>query len=103
MREAVMPPWLKLTKVDKTFILSIYVQPQAKTTAIAGEFNGMLKIKVAAPPVDGAANEAVTDWIAQKLGIRSHDIQLIRGQTSRIKVFEVSGIEAHEILEEFGV
>jgi uncharacterized protein YggU (UPF0235/DUF167 family) len=53
---------------------------------------GCLKLKVAAPPVEGAANAAVVEWFAQKLGIRAARICLVSGQTSRRKVIEVAGV-----------
>lgn len=75
----------------------IYVQPGSKSSAVAGEFDGRLKIKISSPPVDGQANEALTKFIALKLGIRIRDVNLVAGTTSRMKTFEILGVTAEEI------
>jgi len=92
-----MPSWLTPTKKENVFRISILAQPGAKVSGIVGEFGRALKIKVLSPPVDGAANEALGSLIAQILGIKPANIRLIRGMTSRKKIFEVTGIEAGEI------
>jgi len=75
----------------------VYVQPGAKVPGIAGQFDGCLKIKIAAPPLDGAANRAAAHFLAEILGIPLSNIELIRGQTSRRKVFGIRGLTANQI------
>lgn len=65
--------------------LTVHVQPGAKTTSCAGIHGDALKIRLAAPPVDGKANQALIVWLAQTLGCPQNRIELIRGQTSRRK------------------
>jgi uncharacterized protein len=72
--------------------LSVYVQPRASRTEIAGYHGADLKIRVAAPPADQAANEALLDFVAQRLGVRRRDVRLISGATSRRKVIEIDGV-----------
>jgi uncharacterized protein (TIGR00251 family) len=93
-----LPSWLALTSSKDTCEITLYVQPGAKMCGIAGEFNRALKIKISARPVDGAANDAVRRWIAEKLRTPLRDVRLLRGQTSRRKVLEISGLEAAEIV-----
>jgi uncharacterized protein (TIGR00251 family) len=91
------PVWLTSTKNKDVFRISIYAQPGARSSGITGEFDQALKIKILSPPVDGAANEALTAWIAQILGIKRANVRLVQGMTSRRKVLEVTGIDASEI------
>ena len=93
----ILPVWLVPTENDQVFRISIYAQPGSKKSGLAGEFDRALKIKILSPPVEGAANEALTTWIAQILGIRPSNVRLVLGSTSRRKVFEVRGIGAPEI------
>ena len=77
--------------------IAVYVQPRAKRTEIAGRFGTDLKIRVAAPPVEQAANEELLAFVARKLGVRRRDIRLIAGTTSRRKVLEIEGIGPEQI------
>jgi uncharacterized protein (TIGR00251 family) len=77
--------------------ISIYVQPRATKTAVAGMHDGAVKIRLAAPPVDGAANAALVEFIADQLGIAKSRVRIVSGQTSRRKVVEVAGVTEHQI------
>lgn len=70
----------------------MHIQPRAKRTEIAGRYGSDIKIRVAAPPVDQAANEALLAFVAEKLGVRRRDVRLIAGTTSRRKVLEIDGV-----------
>jgi len=77
--------------------LEVRAQPGAKRTAFAGEWNGLPKYVVAAPPEDGKANAALVEFVAQSLGLRPAQVELVRGATARIKVFRLS-LSAEEAL-----
>lgn len=77
--------------------VSVHIQPRAKRTEIAGRYGTDIKIRVAAPPVDQAANEALLAFIAQRLGVRRRDVRLIAGATSRRKVLEIDGVTDERI------
>jgi uncharacterized protein (TIGR00251 family) len=77
--------------------ISLYIQPRAGRTEIAGRHGSDIKIRVAAPPVDQAANEALLAFVADRLGVRRRDVRLIAGATSRRKVLEIDGIPADRI------
>jgi len=83
-----MTPWLRHGPDATT--LTLHVQPGAKKTEIVGLHGDALKIRLAAPPVDGKANAALMAYIADRLGIAKSSIQLKSGQTSRRKVLEIS-------------
>ncbi len=83
-------PWLQCSVKDPTLLqLIVHVQPGAKTTSCAGIHGDALKIRLAAPPVDGKANQALIAWLAQTLGCPQSAIELIRGQTSRRKTLSI--------------
>lgn len=83
-----IPRWLR--QQDGRVTLTLHVQPGAKTTTISGTHGDALKIKLAAPPVDGKANAALIAFIADQLGIGKSAIHLKSGQTSRHKIIEIT-------------
>ena len=85
-----MSDWLRVA-ADGRITLTLHIQPGAKKTEFAGLHGDALKIRLAAPPVDGKANEALIRFIADTLKLPKSAINLKSGQTSRRKVLEVSG------------
>jgi uncharacterized protein len=79
------------------FRFSVYVQPRASKTAIAGKHDGLIKVRVAAPPVDGAANRALIEFVAERLKISNSRVRLVGGETARRKVLEVEGLCEEEV------
>nr|Q478W6.1 RecName: Full=UPF0235 protein Daro_3887 [Dechloromonas aromatica RCB] len=71
--------------------LTLHIQPGAKKSEFAGLHGDALKIRLAAPPVDGKANEALIRFIADALGLAKSAVHLKSGQTSRRKVLEILG------------
>ena len=70
----------------------VRVQPRASKTELAGLHGGALKVRVAAPPVDDAANRALVAFLAECLGVAKRAVRIVAGETSRTKVLEVDGI-----------
>jgi uncharacterized protein len=79
--------------------LAVKLQPRAAANEIGALLGDELKIKVTAPPVDAAANQALIDLLAQKLHCSRGKIQIVRGQTSRHKTVWIEGKTAQEILK----
>lgn len=75
-------------------ILSLHIQPGAKRTEVAGLHGDALKIRLAAPPVDGKANEALIAFLAKALGVVKADVELVSGHSSRAKRVRIAGINA---------
>jgi uncharacterized protein (TIGR00251 family) len=69
--------------------LTLHVQPGARKTEVAGVHGDALKIRLAAPPVDGKANAALVEFVAQRLGLPKSAVRLVGGQTSRRKILEI--------------
>lgn len=77
--------------------VKIYVQPGSSRTEVAGMFDGCVKVRLAAPPVDGAANRLLIEFVAQKLRVGKSNVQLVSGTSSRRKVIEVAGMTREAI------
>ena len=76
--------------------INVRVIPRSSKNLIEWE-EGTLKVHLTAPPVDGAANDALIALLAQCLRIHKRDIQIVRGTTGRSKIVEISGISAETI------
>jgi uncharacterized protein (TIGR00251 family) len=77
--------------------LALRVSPNAGRNEISGYKEGVLQVKVAAAPVKGKANKALTDLLAERLGIRKSAITIIKGETSRNKVVLINGISSENL------
>ena len=77
---------------------SVRLQPRASKNEISGVQNGAIKVRVTAPPVEGAANEALVKLLAENLDVAQRDVTIVSGAASRNKTVEVSGIRAERIL-----
>ena len=77
--------------------INVYVQPRASKTVVAGMHDGCVKIRLAAPPVDGAANAALAEFVAEQLGIAKSRVRITAGMTSRRKTIEVDGVTAEQV------
>lgn len=91
-----MSDWFRLA-ADGRITLTLHIQPGAKKTEFAGLHGDALKIRLAAPPVDGKANEALVKFVAEVLGLPKSAVNLKSGQTSRRKVLEVIGSDSQAI------
>ncbi|MEW6302475.1 MAG: DUF167 domain-containing protein [Verrucomicrobiota bacterium] len=90
-----MAPYLKET--HDGLLLSVKVQPRASRNEVGPAQGNELKVKVTAPPVDSAANQAVLELLAEKLDCPRNALQLVRGQTARHKVIALTGLTAEEV------
>jgi uncharacterized protein (TIGR00251 family) len=84
--------WLR--EDDAGVQILIHLQPGARRTGVAGEFNGRLKIAVSAPPLEGRANAALRDWLARQLGVPGSSIRIVSGMHGRDKTLRIDGIDA---------
>jgi uncharacterized protein (TIGR00251 family) len=78
--------------------LTVKVHPRARRTAVAGRFGEAWKLDLAAPPVDGKANEECVRFFSELAGVPKSCVRIVTGATSRIKIVEVDGI-SQEALE----
>ena len=92
-----LPPYLK-AQAD-CVLLHVKVQPRASRNEIVEALGSELKIKITAPPVDSAANEALVQFLADVLECPRGALQIVRGATSRHKVISIHGL-AVEIVQQ---
>lgn len=88
--------WVK--SVPTGVELLVLVQPRASRTKVLGEHDGRLKIALAAPPVDGEANAALIEFLADELEVRKADVELLDGDTNRRKRLAIRGVTESEIM-----
>ena len=74
--------------------LSVRIQPRASKNEIVHAEGGGLKIRLTAPPVDGAANEALIKFLSGELGVAKSSVEIVSGQTSRDKIIRIDGISS---------
>ncbi len=75
----------------------VRVIPRASRTEIVGLIEGALKVRLKAPPVDGAANEELVKFLSKKLGVAKGNVEIIAGQTSKIKRLRASGVVSADL------
>jgi uncharacterized protein (TIGR00251 family) len=76
--------------------IAVHVQPRASRTEIAGVHGDALKVRLAAPPVDGAANEALVTFLTDRFAVPRRAVTIVSGAQSRSKVVDVDGLTAAE-------
>lgn len=81
--------WPCLTREGNGCLLRVSVSPNARRTAVDGLHDGALRVRLAAPPVDGKANDALVAWLAAALGLPRRAVRLRHGLTSRRKQIEI--------------
>jgi len=84
-------------------ILTIHVQPRASRTEVAGWHGDAVKVRLAAPPVDGAANDALTAFLAERLAVPRSAVTLLSGATARRKRVRIDGLSQERALTTLGL
>jgi len=77
--------------------ISVKVHPRARRTGLAGRFGDAWKLDLAAPPVDGKANEECIRFFAELAGVPRSQVRIVTGATARLKLIEVEGIPQAEL------
>ncbi len=84
-------------------LLEVYAAPRAAKSRVAGLHDDRLKIQVAAPPVDGAANKELVRFLAKQLGLPRSAVALVKGTSSRRKTVAFEGLGASEARQRLGL
>ncbi len=92
-----MTPTLELSERNEGIAFAVRVQPRASQDAIEGAWQGALKIRLMAPPVDDRANQALRRLLAESLKIPMSAVKILSGERSRIKRVEVRGVTAEQV------
>lgn len=80
----------------------VRVVPRASQSSIEGTYGGALKVRIAAPPVDGAANDELVAVLAKAFGVPKSRVRVVRGASSRTKSVEIDGVSSRELLQRIG-
>jgi uncharacterized protein (TIGR00251 family) len=83
--------------------LTLEVRPRAGRDAILGWHGAVLHVRVAAPPADGAANQAIRRLLADRLGCAPSRVEIVRGHAARTKVLRIAGLAPSEAAARLGV
>ncbi len=88
---------LKVSPWQDGACFEIKVQPRSSRNQICGVQGSCLKVRLTAPPVDGEANQALTAFMADLLGVGKRSVEIIRGETSKLKLIGIHGISPEEV------
>jgi len=84
-------------------VFTTKIVPGSSRTTVAGMLDDMVKIRVAAPPEKGKANQCLIAFLAGRLGVRKNAIEIIAGQTNPVKQVRIEGVEAATLLVRLGL
>jgi len=82
---------MEVQKTKDGIIFKVKVQPKASRNEFAGLYQDALKIRLTAPPVEGKANKALIYFLADWLGVKKSQVEIVSGQLSKIKIIKVVG------------
>lgn len=86
-----------ITAVPGGVEIALHIQPRASRTEVTGAHGGALKIRLAAPPVEGEANDELVRFLAKTLRVPKSAVTIVRGATGRKKVVRVTGLGAESV------
>jgi uncharacterized protein len=90
---------INFTEKNGAIIFNVRVVPRASKSEIVGELGGALKVRIASPPVDGAANAELIKILAKTFGVSKSEVEIISGQTSKLKQIKIANLTAEKILQ----
>lgn len=90
---------MRVTESHGRVRFSVHIQPRASTSGIVGVHGDALKVRISAPPVDGAANDALVKFLSDLFAVARRDVRIVAGETSRSKIVEVDGITERAVRE----
>lgn len=88
---------IELTEQTNAVVFAVRVQPRASRNAVEGEWQGALKVRLTAPPVDDKANAALCVFLAEQLNIPRSAVRILAGERSRNKRVAVRGVTVKQI------
>ena len=88
---------MEIVEKKGTVTLAVRVVPRASKSEIVGEHDGALKVRIASPPVDGAANAELIKLFAKVFKVSKNDVEIAAGQTSKTKHIRITGTTAEQV------
>ncbi len=89
----------EIREINEGVIFAAKIVPGSSQTIVCGLLDGMVKIKVSAPPEKGKANRCLLDFLAKQLGVKKKAVSIISGQSSPVKQVQVLGLSAETLLK----
>ena len=94
---------INFTEKNGAIKFTVRVVPRASKSEIVGELGGALKIRIASPPVDGAANAELIKLLAKNFGVSKAQVEILAGQTSKTKQIKIIDLTAEKFLQVVGL
>lgn len=88
---------MRLASKGNTVLLPVHVQPRASRTELAGMHGDVVRIRIAAPPVDGEANDELERFLARLLNVARSRVSVVSGSSSRKKTVAIEGVTATQV------
>lgn len=88
---------LSIKPSKRGILLAVRVMPRSSRNELAGVYGEAIKVRLTAPPVEGAANQALVEFIAELLRVRKAQVEIVAGQSSRDKTLCISGVDEAEV------
>jgi hypothetical protein len=88
---------IRVSEADGRVRFAVRVQPRASRTEVAGVHGDALKVRLQAPPVDGAANAALVIFLAETFAVSRSDVRILAGDNARSKIVEIAGVAADAV------
>ena len=98
-----VPIYNYMKEIDGGVVFTAKIVAGSSKTAVCGLLGDMLKVKVAAPPEKGKANQALIDFLAKQLGVKKNAVSIISGQTKPIKQIQIMGVSKEMLVEKLGL
>lgn len=90
---------IEIAETESGVVVAVRVAPRASRDAIEGEHAGALKVRLTAPPVDGRANEALRQLLAERLKVPISAVRILSGEKSRNKRVQILGVSREQVME----
>jgi uncharacterized protein len=94
---------INCTEKNGALVFNVRVVPRASKSEIVGEMDGALKVRIASPPVDGAANSELVKLFSKTFGVSKSEVEILSGQTSKAKQIKISNLSAEKFLQLAGL
>jgi uncharacterized protein (TIGR00251 family) len=94
---------INFTEKNGALVFNVRVVPRASKSEIVGALGGALKVKIASPPVDGAANAELIKVLAKTFSVAKSEVEILSGQTSKTKQIKIMNLTAEKFLEATGL
>lgn len=88
---------------NQVTLLTVHVQPRASRDEVVGWHGEAVKLRLAAPPVEGEANRRCCEFLAEKLAVSRRQVELVAGEKSRQKTIRITGLSREEVLRRLGL